>query len=275
MIRRPPRSTLFPYTTLFRSPSLSPRGGRAVRPPLPAQPGRLSVRDDPGGGQPHSRRHARPVSGAFCGARARRRVAALSHRSLRPRSSDPARGARGRRWTSQRLPPALPLRHARPAAGGARLSRADRRPRPRPARQRPSVLARRSGTGPRRPRGRARRRRAGCDPRRQRRARLPSEAVNPPPRALSAPGPRVIGVSMKRKEDFRLLTGRGKYAADVRLPGLLHAAILRSPHPHARIAAIRAWAAGALPGVVAAITADDLGAGGRIPVRPGQPAGAG
>ena len=62
----------------------------------------------------------------------------------------------------------------------------------------------------------------------------------PPARLETAVDYRVIGVPMKRKEDFRLLTGRGKYAADVRLPGLLHAAILRSPHPHARIAAVRA-----------------------------------
>ena len=80
----------------------------------------------------------------------------------------------------------------------------------------------------------------------------------------------MIGVSVKRKEDHRLLTGRGKYAADVRLPGLLQAAILRSPHPHARIAAIRPDAARALPGVIAVITADDLGPVGRIPVRLGQ-----
>ncbi len=92
---------------------------------------------------------------------------------------------------------------------------------------------------------------------------------------MNAVSPRVVGVPIKRKEDFRLLTGRGKYAADVRLPGLLHAAILRSPHPHARIAAIRGDAARALPGVVAVITADDLGAVGRIPVRLGQRSGAG
>jgi carbon-monoxide dehydrogenase large subunit len=85
----------------------------------------------------------------------------------------------------------------------------------------------------------------------------------------------VIGAAIKRKEDFRLLTGRGKYAADVRLPGLLHAAALRSPHPHARITAVRADAARALPGVAAVITADDLGPVGRIPVRLGQRAGAG
>ena len=85
----------------------------------------------------------------------------------------------------------------------------------------------------------------------------------------------MIGAAVKRKEDFRLLTGRGKYAADVRLPGLLHAAVLRSPHPHARLAALRADAARALPGVAAVITAADLGAVGRIPVRLGQRAGAG
>jgi aerobic carbon-monoxide dehydrogenase large subunit len=85
----------------------------------------------------------------------------------------------------------------------------------------------------------------------------------------------MIGQPIKRKEDFRLLTGRGKYAADIRLPGLLHAAMLRSPRPHARIAAIRAGAARALPGVAAVITADDLGAVGRIPVRLGQRAGVG
>jgi aerobic carbon-monoxide dehydrogenase large subunit len=85
----------------------------------------------------------------------------------------------------------------------------------------------------------------------------------------------MIGQPIKRKEDFRLLTGRGKYAADIRLPGLLQAAMLRSPHPHARIAAIRAGAARALPGVAAVITADDLGAVGRIPVRLGQRAGVG
>ena len=61
----------------------------------------------------------------------------------------------------------------------------------------------------------------------------------------------------------------------MRLPGLLQAAALRSPHPHARIAAIRADAALALPGVVAVVTAADLGSVGRIPVRLGQRSGAG
>jgi aerobic carbon-monoxide dehydrogenase large subunit len=81
---------------------------------------------------------------------------------------------------------------------------------------------------------------------------------------------RALGASMRRKEDPRLLTGRGKFAADFRLPGLLQAAVLRSPHAHAKLGAIRAGAARALPGVVSVVTADDLGPIGKIPVRLGS-----
>lgn len=79
----------------------------------------------------------------------------------------------------------------------------------------------------------------------------------------------LIGASVKRKEDPRLLTGRGKYVADFGLPGMLHAAVLRSAHAHARLLRIDASSALALPGVVAVITAQDLGSVGRIPVRLG------
>jgi aerobic carbon-monoxide dehydrogenase large subunit len=82
-----------------------------------------------------------------------------------------------------------------------------------------------------------------------------------------------IGRPMKRKEDPALLMGRGKYAADFRLPGLLHAAVLRSPHAHARLGEIRVKAALALPGVVAVVTGEDLAAIGRIPTRLGHPVG--
>src|SRR5262245_17179441 len=85
---------------------------------------------------------------------------------------------------------------------------------------------------------------------------------------------RAFGQAMRRKEDRRLLTGRGTFAADFRLSGMLHAAVLRSPHAHARLGAIRAKAALALPGVVAVVTADDLGAIGRIPTRLGHRIGA-
>src|SRR2546428_6053437 len=83
----------------------------------------------------------------------------------------------------------------------------------------------------------------------------------------------MIGASIRRTEDRRLLTGRGKYAADFRLPGMLHAAVLRSPHAHARLGAIRADAALRLPGVVAVVTAADLGGVGRIPTRLGHRVG--
>ena len=80
---------------------------------------------------------------------------------------------------------------------------------------------------------------------------------------------RSFGTSVRRKEDARLLTGRGKYAADFRLPGMLHGAVVRSPHAHARLGAIRTKAALGLHGVTAVITGEDLGTIGRIPVRLG------
>lgn len=45
----------------------------------------------------------------------------------------------------------------------------------------------------------------------------------------------VVGTPLKRKEDPRLLTGNGRFSDDIQLPGMLHAAILRSPHAHAKI----------------------------------------
>src|SRR3989442_15583350 len=81
----------------------------------------------------------------------------------------------------------------------------------------------------------------------------------------------MIGASIRRTEDRRLLTGRGKYAADFRLPGMLHAAVLRSPHAHARLGTIYPEAARGLGGVAAVITARDLAGVGRIPVRLGPP----
>jgi len=66
------------------------------------------------------------------------------------------------------------------------------------------------------------------------------------------------GQSVKRFEDPRLLTGQGAFLDDVKLPGMLHAAVLRSPHAHARITAIDTTAARHVPGVVRVITAADL-----------------
>jgi carbon-monoxide dehydrogenase large subunit len=70
---------------------------------------------------------------------------------------------------------------------------------------------------------------------------------------------RYFGEPIKRNEDKRLLTGQALFVDDVELPGMLHAALLRSPAAHARIANIDVSAARARPGVVAVYTADDLG----------------
>jgi CO/xanthine dehydrogenase Mo-binding subunit len=65
---------------------------------------------------------------------------------------------------------------------------------------------------------------------------------------------RWIGRSMKRVEDPRLLTGHGTYADDIHLSGMAHAAVLRSPHAHARIKSINTSKAKALPGVILVMT---------------------
>lgn len=64
--------------------------------------------------------------------------------------------------------------------------------------------------------------------------------------------------SVRRREDQRLLTGGGNYAADARRSDMLHAILLRSPHAHAQITGIDVAAARSMPGVVAVYTADDL-----------------
>ena len=69
-----------------------------------------------------------------------------------------------------------------------------------------------------------------------------------------------IGVPLPRSNAKRLLAGRGQYVDDVRLPRMLHAAFLRSPHAHARIARIDTAAAAAAPGVARVITGADVGA---------------
>jgi len=75
---------------------------------------------------------------------------------------------------------------------------------------------------------------------------------------ILVPMPPHIGQPVRRIEDERLITGRGRYAGDIKLEGLLHIAFVRSPMPHARIAAIDTSAAKTMPGVVAVWTASDL-----------------
>jgi carbon-monoxide dehydrogenase large subunit len=78
--------------------------------------------------------------------------------------------------------------------------------------------------------------------------------------------PRGIGKSVKRREDARLLTGRGRYADDFSLPGQVYAFVLRSPHAHARIAGIDVTAALATPGVLTVLTGADAAADGIGPI---------
>jgi aerobic carbon-monoxide dehydrogenase large subunit len=68
-----------------------------------------------------------------------------------------------------------------------------------------------------------------------------------------------VGQSPVRNEDRQLLTGRATFVDDVHLEGMLHVAFVRSDHAHALIQGIDVSAALARPGVVAAITAEDLG----------------
>jgi carbon-monoxide dehydrogenase large subunit len=67
-----------------------------------------------------------------------------------------------------------------------------------------------------------------------------------------------IGAPVRRKEDARLLTGKGSYSDDLDLPGQVYAAMVRSPHAHARIARIDAAEALAMPGVLAVLTGADF-----------------
>jgi carbon-monoxide dehydrogenase large subunit len=78
----------------------------------------------------------------------------------------------------------------------------------------------------------------------------------------------VIGDRPKRREDARFLTGRGQYLDDLAFDGLAHAAVLRSPRPHALIRGIDAGAARAAPGVLAVLTATEAAADGLQPLRP-------
>jgi carbon-monoxide dehydrogenase large subunit len=68
-----------------------------------------------------------------------------------------------------------------------------------------------------------------------------------------------VGKPIKRREDIRFITGRATYVDDIKLPHMLHAAILRSPRAHARISSIDTSKALALPGVVKVFTFQDLG----------------
>ncbi|MEU7486181.1 xanthine dehydrogenase family protein molybdopterin-binding subunit [Streptomyces sp. NPDC042319] len=70
--------------------------------------------------------------------------------------------------------------------------------------------------------------------------------------------PATVGAAAPRHHAALKVSGAARYTADVRLPGMLHAKVLRSPHPHARLVSVDADRARALPGVHAVLTRDDL-----------------
>ncbi|HEV8191956.1 MAG TPA: hypothetical protein VGP82_10800, partial [Ktedonobacterales bacterium] len=67
-----------------------------------------------------------------------------------------------------------------------------------------------------------------------------------------------IGQRRKRIEDAPLLTGRGRYGSDLHIPGMVHLAMVRSSHAHARVVSIDTSRAAQIPGVIAAFSAGDL-----------------
>ena len=69
---------------------------------------------------------------------------------------------------------------------------------------------------------------------------------------------RLVGAPIKRVEDPRLITGAAKYVDDLKLPGVAHVAILRSPYAHARIRGIDTSRAAASPGFVGIFTGKDF-----------------
>jgi aerobic carbon-monoxide dehydrogenase large subunit len=84
---------------------------------------------------------------------------------------------------------------------------------------------------------------------------------------------QAIGERVRREEDFRLLTGRGRYVDDAVAIGTARGYVLRSPHAHARIVSIEAGAAKAAPGVLAVLTGADLRRRGLGTLRPLVPRG--
>ncbi|MBI3733491.1 MAG: xanthine dehydrogenase family protein molybdopterin-binding subunit, partial [Chloroflexi bacterium] len=78
-------------------------------------------------------------------------------------------------------------------------------------------------------------------------------------------GMNTFGAAIKRREDPRLITGKGTYTDNMKLPGMTYAHIVRSPHAHAKIVSVDTSRAKMLPGVVAVLTGQDFAALGPLP----------
>ena len=69
---------------------------------------------------------------------------------------------------------------------------------------------------------------------------------------------KYVGQPLRRREDFKFVTGKGRYTDDIKSPGMLHMAVLRSPHAHAVISRVDLTAAQAAPGVRLVLSGADL-----------------
>ena len=69
---------------------------------------------------------------------------------------------------------------------------------------------------------------------------------------------KMVGQALKRREDPKLIQGKGNFLDDIKLHGMTHAAVLRSPYAHAKIKSIDTSKAKALPGVIAVFTGEDM-----------------
>ncbi len=81
-----------------------------------------------------------------------------------------------------------------------------------------------------------------------------------------SPAGNGIGQPVRRREDLRLLTGRGRYSDDVNVPGQAYAVMVRSAHAHALIGSIDIAPAARAPGVLAVLTGRDMLADGLRPI---------
>src|SRR5271170_1060739 len=83
---------------------------------------------------------------------------------------------------------------------------------------------------------------------------------------LGKPNGTGIGQPVRRREDLRLVTGRGRYSDDLNLPGQAYAVFVRSPHAHAVIRSLDTTAARGAPGILAVLTSDEMRADGLNPL---------
>ena len=75
---------------------------------------------------------------------------------------------------------------------------------------------------------------------------------------LDAPATTPLGQPIKRTEDPRFITGKGRYLDDIKLQSMTHMAILRSPYAHANIRSVDTTGAKSMPGVIAVFTGEDI-----------------